>query len=221
MTYVECVYAVSALAATDCVTPCTATPEYYGGTTTKQRTEKEKHWVHFSISETKDSADAVCTYKKYKNTKKIANVKNDCTTIIKNCTHYEVLLYTLGTCVEMPSSLSLLLLLLLHTIFINSSLSLIPLVPRQRPWEGGAEEEEGVLWAGMGWGCPALISKKARVEGRGEQKAPEIKTNCPKTRSLFSSEEGREKGVLEWKGLVAFFVVLVTNARVRFVASES
>ncbi len=114
-----CVYAVSALAATDCVTPCTATPEYYGGTTTIQRTEKGKHWVHFSISETKDSADAVCTYKKYKNTKKIANVKNVCTTIIKNCTHYEVLLYTLGTCVEMPSSLSLLL-LLLHTIFINS-----------------------------------------------------------------------------------------------------
>ncbi len=77
------------------------------------------------------------------------------------------------------------------------------------------EKEEGVLWAGLGWGCPALISKKAR--GEGEQKAPEIKTNCPKTRSLFGKEE-REKGVLEWKGLVAFFVALVTNACVRFVA---
>ena len=79
------------------------------------------------------------------------------------------------------------------------------------------EKEEGVLWAGLGWGCPALISKGAR--GEGEQKAPEIKTNCPKTRSLFREEE-REKGVLEWKGLVAFLVVLVTNAFVRFVAVE-
>ena len=30
VTCVECMYAASALPATDCVTPCTATPEYYG-----------------------------------------------------------------------------------------------------------------------------------------------------------------------------------------------
>ena len=198
MTYVECVYAVSALAATDCVTPGTATPEYYDGTTTIQRTEKEKHWVHFSISETKDSADAVLYVQKVQKYQK----DRECQ---KCLYHHHHKLYTLrGSAVHSwyvrrdalllippPSSAAA-----YH--FHKFPLSLIPLVPRQRPWEGGEEEEEGVLWAGLGWGCPALISKEARVEG-GSKRPRKSRQTAPKP-ALSLGRRRERKG--SWNGKV-------------------
>ena len=108
------VYAVSALAATDCVTPCTATPEYYGIVLLQNNVRKRRNIGSiFPFLKQKTPRTQFRIHKKSEKS------KNVCTTIITNCTHYEVLLYAFGTYVEMPSSLSLLL-LLLHTIFINS-----------------------------------------------------------------------------------------------------